>query len=649
MKKLIWVLLLALCIAVPAGAALVNVSEGKTATASSLWSGTNANMAIDGVLFPQGWPVYHSNNGDFNPWWMVDMESLYLVKEVVIWNRSSCCQVRLQDITVEILDPAQGVTYVSPLLNPGNELSSPDSITFTLDVPVPGQYVRVRRTPYATDGHDGFVLSSDEIQVFATDEGASQAWGPLPGAGAVEVALDAALLWNTSVITNPDNTDELIPNPEVIKHIVYLSQDSSEPNDFIVIAQIDTGDPVDSIGETGALALVRDSVYYWRVDEIILDSNSNEVPIEGIVWSFVTLTSQPEIDSVTPVDQLIEPGDPAIFEVFAVNPLTEDATGLSYEWFKVDSAGDLAIGDNSSILAIADPNESNEGKYYCIVTVDSSGKSSTSRSANLTIKRLVHHWPFEGDSLDIAGGAETVVFGTPDFSVEGITGNYAIDLNGIAPDDIEKYISVTNSDSVKLRSGQYTVSAYVNVTERTNQMILIHGLGCSTWASWYLSIGGSENGEVPGRVAFGIRSGNGGANDRVASSDEIALGTWVHVAGTYDGELLKLYVNGAMVDSLATSTIPFDSAENLYFGADPGCNGRNFFDGKLDDVRIYNYALDPMVLAYMYHNTTGGNVCVQELRPEFDLNDDCMTTLVDIAILALNWMECNRVPASQCE
>jgi hypothetical protein len=149
-----------------------NVSKGKTATASSQYDETcPPPKAVDGSKYVLN--TYHSADSDRDPWWMVDLEQEYIITEVVLWNRVDCCQHRFQDITVEILAPDKSLVYASSLLNPGNTLppkagwTGPEKIVLSLD-PTPGQFVRVIRKPNAPNGgHDTYMLSLAEVEVFA--------------------------------------------------------------------------------------------------------------------------------------------------------------------------------------------------------------------------------------------------------------------------------------------------------------------------------------------------------------------------------------------------------------------------------------------------------------------------------------------------
>src|SRR5262249_34095649 len=72
-------------------------------------------------------------------------------------------------------------------------------------------------------------------------------------------------------------------------------------------------------------------------------------------------------------------------------------------------------------------------------------------------------------------------------------------------------------------------------------------------------------------------------------STALPVNTWTHVALTYDGATLRLYVNGVQVASLAqggplpTSTYPLQIGGDNIYG--------QYFQGTIDEVRIYNRAL----------------------------------------------------------
>jgi hypothetical protein len=75
------------------------------------------------------------------------------------------------------------------------------------------------------------------------------------------------------------------------------------------------------------------------------------------------------------------------------------------------------------------------------------------------------------------------------------------------------------------------------------------------------------------------------------STDITSLnGDWHHMAGTYDGSELKFYLDGELAANLVYSSTIGTAAHNVTIGENSQATGR-YFDGMLDDPRIYNEAL----------------------------------------------------------
>jgi hypothetical protein len=71
-----------------------------------------------------------------------------------------------------------------------------------------------------------------------------------------------------------------------------------------------------------------------------------------------------------------------------------------------------------------------------------------------------------------------------------------------------------------------------------------------------------------------------------------ALGVWTHLAGTYDGSQLRLFVNGAQIAAAAaTGSIPTTGDALQISTKVPDSTAGNHFDGLMDDIRIYGRAL----------------------------------------------------------
>ena len=81
----------------------------------------------------------------------------------------------------------------------------------------------------------------------------------------------------------------------------------------------------------------------------------------------------------------------------------------------------------------------------------------------------------------------------------------------------------------------------------------------------------------------------GASNSVYITSDAITYGSWTHLSLVYDSNsspYVKFYINGVLADS-STDDPGTLTARQLHIGM---YSGSNYFDGLIDDVRVYNYA-----------------------------------------------------------
>ena len=71
------------------------------------------------------------------------------------------------------------------------------------------------------------------------------------------------------------------------------------------------------------------------------------------------------------------------------------------------------------------------------------------------------------------------------------------------------------------------------------------------------------------------------------SSNAIILNKWSHVAMTYDGTTLKLFINGDVAGSVASSSAASENTDNVVIGSDG--NSGHYFTGRISEFEIFNY------------------------------------------------------------
>lgn len=91
---------------------------------------------------------------------------------------------------------------------------------------------------------------------------------------------------------------------------------------------------------------------------------------------------------------------------------------------------------------------------------------------------------------------------------------------------------------------------------------------------------------------------------RVAAVEALPTGTWSHIAGVYDGNEVRLYVNGKLAASKPAAGQRQTNGFPLYLGADPDARGDpvDWFDGLIDEVRLSRVAryTEPFVPALRF-------------------------------------------------
>lgn len=157
-------------------------------------------------------------------------------------------------------------------------------------------------------------------------------------------------------------------------------------------------------------------------------------------------------------------------------------------------------------------------------------------------------------------------------------------VNGCLSFDGGDYLNIGNNSAFD--NSTISTSAWVKFSSFTpNQYIIGKEISTIPYGGWMLRING--NGKLDYSISVGATNY---LTEYTVSS--MYTDTWYHVMGTYDGETINLYLDGKLV---ATNTSPSGAittnSANVNIGRSEGF-GR-YFNGKIDEVKIYNVALTP--------------------------------------------------------
>ncbi len=208
-------------------------------------------------------------------------------------------------------------------------------------------------------------------------------------------------------------------------------------------------------------------------------------------------------------------------------------------------------------------------------------RGSEQRCCTTTCSAAVAHWKFDEGTgsvaVDSAGGHNATLSG-PSWTVGKYGGALQFRVGGA---------TVAHNDALTLTS-QLTIAAWIKKSTVMGYDT-IYFKGHHGSVNYYLDTYGDE-------ILFGYYSG--GWVDFVTPACNLTRNRWYHVAATYDsvGRAVKIYVDGALVYSSSLAGDPPPVVLLPGNTTDPLIGNSVYlveaFDGTIDDLRIYNVAMD---------------------------------------------------------
>lgn len=206
---------------------------------------------------------------------------------------------------------------------------------------------------------------------------------------------------------------------------------------------------------------------------------------------------------------------------------------------------------------------------------------------------LIARWTFDESAGSVAAdssgnGNEGTLQGNPVWQPSGGKSKGALLFDGDGD-----YVRVGNKPIFDI-AGEITIAAWIKVNRFDKDWQAIVTKGDSAWRlqrnqnkdSLEFACTGLK---IPGNSPYGGLYGQKGIND----------GQWHHAVGVYDGNKMYLYVDGVLDTSQAASGGIDTNDQPVYIGENSEMANR-FWNGLIDDVRIYNYALDESQVKALY-------------------------------------------------
>ena len=323
---------------------------------------------------------------------------------------------------------------------------------------------------------------------------------------------------------------------------------------------------------------------HYSIQVQVSDGNSEPV-LEHINIEVVEkFNVAPKINDVNANPRKLDLGGTSEIECLASD---EDGDEITMNWSS--TAG--SIEGTNGIIQWTAPNE--EGNYFIKCIASDPDGASASDSIEVSVRdlsvatsgNLVLYLPFNGTAVDESGNDN------------GVTLSGAVltsDRNGESQmaytfDGVNDYMKVANSELLNF-SNAITLNFWINVSTfyEREQYPISHG----NWENrWKISI--SDN-----TIRWTVNTSTG-ITDLDAESP-LEKNKWYNITAYYSGKDLELYINGKLDAFKYWDGSINPSPVDLTIGQVLPDNNQYNFNGKIDDIRLYDYPLSLQDISDFY-------------------------------------------------
>ncbi len=308
----------------------------------------------------------------------------------------------------------------------------------------------------------------------------------------------------------------------------------------------------------------------------------------------VTATTQTQPPDTTPptVSLTAPTAGATVTGAVTVSANASDNIGVVGVRFILDGV-DLAGEDTAAPYSVSWGTTTAKNGPHTLTALarDAAGNTTTSSAVSVTVSNptapggLVAGYAFDdGSGTSAADASGNGITGT---LTNGPTWGAGQHLGAVSLDGIDDYVGLGNPTALRL-TGSTTISAWINAAAFPGDDAAIVSKRGAIGFQLDTTIDGG-----PRTVGFKLTSSTGADMIRYGATG-MQPGTWYHVAGVYDAAAgsMTIYLNGQLDNGGQVGTVTSaqqDAPEGVLIGRRAG--GGYLFNGRIDDVRIYNRAL----------------------------------------------------------
>jgi len=276
-----------------------------------------------------------------------------------------------------------------------------------------------------------------------------------------------------------------------------------------------------------------------------------------------------------------------------------DETAAMLTFSKISGPDWLIVSSDGMLTGIPDAPDAGLNTFTVRVTDSAGAWDEATLLITVPSIGLEAHFAFEGSYADRTGhGYDAAPAGSPSFA-SGHAGQ-ALSLSG------GSYLNCANSAGLGLRSGG-TVTAWVKAAGLTNAYASVVTKGVNAWRL--------VRNASTGAMAFHFDAPDN-SEYQANGTRTVVDNTWHHLAAVYDGQSVKLYVDGQLDVSAAAGPVNA-TVDPVYIGSRYDNPTGRWWNGLIDEVRIYTYPLSAAQVGAVFAGNTAPAFAAQTIA-----NDD---------------------------
>jgi hypothetical protein len=197
---------------------------------------------------------------------------------------------------------------------------------------------------------------------------------------------------------------------------------------------------------------------------------------------------------------------------------------------------------------------------------------------------LIADYPFSGNANDISGNDNN---GTVN-GAQLVEDRFGNDSSAYTFDGVDDFIEISD---FSVSYDEMSISLWVKLASTQNSKSIIHH-------HWYNSPNGSFTLSTSNERLYGKFWSENGQIDTPVLSDSIIIDHWYHAVIQYNQNYEeKIFLNGVLCDSYIWNSALQQLTNPIYIGGTTNV----FFNGAIDDIKIFQCALDSTQIDSLYH------------------------------------------------